>query len=221
MYDSETTQHTSKNPLELPIDTLLLEYFDDKRTKFLGKDGFGGVDKNYKYFNGIFNRENTNMILHIHGSYKFIRLYEKTVKMTQEYARQQYENGNFEVDFPVIIYNNPKIKQKIIERNDVLSKYFEYFKDSLKHCSKFVIWGNSLRTDPHIVEAICQNFDKGKPLYIIDINPDPVIKQLQNKCKEHGYGEFKNIKTLKDLGFNEPPKTKEELLGLFEKIIND
>ena len=43
------------------------------------------------------------------------------------------------------------------------------------------------------------------------------IEQLQNECKKHGYEEFKNIKTLKDLGFDSPPKTKEELLETLKK----
>jgi NAD-dependent SIR2 family protein deacetylase len=187
----------------------------NKKMDFLGRDGFGGSHEEYKHFNGIFKIENENIILHIHGSYKFRRLFRMTVKMTKEYVKkQQSKGGNFTVDFPVIIYNNREIKQKIIEENDVLSKYFEYFKFSLRECSKFVIWGNSLKTDPHIAKAICQNFDKEKPLYIIDINPNSVIDNLQSECKNK---KFKNIKTLKDLGFNTPPKTKEELLELFKK----
>jgi len=203
------------------IDTLLVYKYENYRKDFLGRDGFGGTNKDYKHFNGIYNIENKNIILHIHGSYKFRLLFGMTAKMTKDYVKQQSENGNFKVDFPVIVYNNPDIKEKIIKNNNVLNEYFRYFKFSLKECSKFVIWGNSLRTDPHIVKAICQNFDKEKPLYVIDIKPDQVIKQLQIGCKKHGCEEFKNIKTLKDLGFNEPPKTKEKLLKLFEKIITN
>ena len=159
---------------------------------------------------------NTHLIAHLHGSYKFVLTTSGEI-----YKITKSEDGHPTGYYPIIIYNSPVLKENIIKQFKVLRYYFEIFKFSIRKCSKFVIWGNSLRTDPHIVEAICKNFDKEKPLYIIDKEPDPVIKQLQNGCKKHGYEEFKNIKTLKDLGFNSPPKTKQELLELFRKIITD
>jgi len=182
-------------------------------------NGYKSDEMEYKKIKNACKKilKNRYLIAHLHGSYKFVLTTSgKIYKITKS------ENNHPTGYLPVIIYNSPVLKENIINQFKVLRCYFKAFKFSLRECSKFVIWGNSLKTDPHIVEAICKNFDnKEKPLYIIDINPDPVIKQLQNGCKKYECEEFKNIKTLKDLGFDSPPKTKEELLELFRKIITD
>ncbi|WP_421077518.1 hypothetical protein Mjas_07345 [Methanothermococcus sp. Ax23] len=191
------------------------EAYNKVEIKFDSEDAWNACKFNLSNF--LKSHKNDNIIAHLHGSYKFINTKSgKTRKLIKT------KDGNHPIGYyPVIVYNSPILKYDLIEQIDVLKWYFLHFRLSLGECSKLVIWGNSLRTDPHIVDAICQNFDKEKPLYIIDINPKSVIERLQNTCKNKGFDKFKNIKTINNLGFDEPPKTKKDLFELFKKLITD
>jgi len=149
------------------LDTLMT--YPDRRG-FLSVDGFGAIpdDPNYlKLYDE--NLDGIIRIFHIHGSYRFERIYGTTYK-----SRSNFYNND-----PVIIFNNPELKEELIHRDTVLRTYLHTLEHSLKDSDKLVIMGNSMRNEPHIKQHIKRYFNnQDKHLYVCSRNPTPVKREL-------------------------------------------
>ena len=166
-------------------------------------DGFG---KN-KHGDLVLIEDNLNkdeLFFHIHGSYKFKKDFYETIKL-----RQTSENLN-----PLMIFNQPELKKKQIMEDNVLREYFYIFEEKLKTCKNFIIIGNSLKNEPHIIELLKkQEFnDEHHNLYIYDNNPEQVEKTINNEFKRKIIN-F-NIKKINTEIFNNSEKFIDNLLSI-------
>jgi len=122
-----------------------------------------------------------NILLHLHGSYKFfsssLNSCFKFKKEHKDYTGiSEFYNTN-----PVIVFNNPNYKLQQINSYDALSFYWELFLEKLRTATNFVIIGNSLNYEPHILEALKLHFNNSKKkIVIFDKKPDDVEKKLIN-----------------------------------------
>lgn len=146
-------------------DTLLAENYD-----FIA-DGFG-MGSNGSLVLTENNLGYNELCLHLHGSYKFQKEFYETIKL-----RGTTENKN-----PLMIFNQPELKEKQINSDNVLREYFFKFKNRLRSGEKLIIIGNSLRNEPHIISAINKFFNKeGNTVYIYDACPESVEGILKEK----------------------------------------
>jgi NAD-dependent SIR2 family protein deacetylase len=136
-------------------------------------DGFGPntiSDPNFLVLNNNKLRRVAISLVHLHGSYKFCRKGKETVKL----------KGIQENEFPVMVFNNPHLKEERILGDSVLSQYLQNLKEDLKTCDRLIIFGNSLKTEPHIKRIIKDNFNRiNTELVICDLNPEQVKQQLE------------------------------------------
>ncbi|MBB6068038.1 hypothetical protein [Methanococcus maripaludis] len=197
----------------------LLNYLFMDGKNYILKDGFS--DK-YTYLNGKYEKYYSekqpdllyyygasimdNLCIPLHGTHKFVLKDEKTYKI----GKYNIPEDTSELK-PVMIFGNPNKKLELIKNDFVLKNYFEIFEKSLKNCSKLVIFGNSLESDPHIVKAILDNFDEKKDLIIVDYN-ESCCNSVKNRLEQNKPYNIKFEET-KDV------KTKEDLLNLFEELI--
>jgi len=133
---------------------------EDERKRIKLPDMFGWCHEKYNCFSqSSFVRDyERSKLLHLHGSYKFYYYDRLSVKLKRDYIN---EFRDFEE--PIIILNAPSLKKRQIMRYPVLDAYFYSFQLDLKRFNSLVIWGQSLRTDPHILEAIRKSLnDKRK-----------------------------------------------------------
>lgn len=91
----------------------------------------------------------------------------------------------------------------------LLSVYFRAFREELKNAKNLIIWGQSLKNDPHIEEDIkrkfcIRNYFIKRNIIIVDTNEQHKIRDL---CK----GKDINIKFINPNDFN-------DLQNLFDKI---
>jgi NAD-dependent SIR2 family protein deacetylase len=151
------------------LDTLLTT--SRGKDAFLFKDGFGnGRSSNLKEIKPASFRLLDRYLFHLHGSYKFLNLDGETCKIT----------GNVKNDNPVIVFNNPDKKERIINRDRVLSAYFDKLKADLKTFDRLIIYGNSLVNEPHIKQAIQQHFNRANTeLVICSLHPQKVEKEVR------------------------------------------
>ena len=150
-------------------------------------DGFG-YDS---YRNLVFTEDNfksNQLLLHVHGSYKFQKGFYETIKLT----------GTRENKNPLMIFNQPELKEKQIKADNVLNEYFKEFKRRLEQSDRLVIVGNSLINEPHIISAIDYNFNRtGNEIHIYDASPENVKKILEKNIKKRKF----DIKTVSTLEF--------------------
>jgi NAD-dependent SIR2 family protein deacetylase len=141
------------------------------RDAFLFKDGFGNSKfENLKEIKTRSFKLLDRYLFHLHGSYKFQRQDGETFKIC----------GNLRNDKPVIVFNNPDLKEHIINKDRVLSAYFDQLKTDLKTFDRLIIYGNSLVNEPHIKQAIQDHFNRSHTDVIIcSLNPGEVEKELQ------------------------------------------
>jgi len=124
-----------------------------------------------------------NCLLHLHGSYKFFVHDNRSIKFIRDgclWFKQQVETGvhMWEEYTPIIVYNAPSLKRKIISRFDILSVYFQIFLDSLEKSEYLIIWGQSLRNDPHILNELQRFLRRFRKIIVIDVNHESVINTL-------------------------------------------
>lgn len=118
---------------------------------------------------------NDLVLAHIHGSYRFTKRYGKTYK-----TRENTENRE-----PVMVFNNPDMKEEIVKSDNVLSEYYRCFEVTLSKVDKLVILGNSMEAEPHLKKAIKKYFDRpGTSITVSSRNPGSVKDQLFNCYKQ-------------------------------------
>lgn len=138
--------------------------------KYLANDGFQRSSMpDYYELNDLSLRSSKIRGLHIHGSYKFEKLQGDTYKIGKS-----IENSE-----PVMIFNNPQFKGDLVRKDTVLNQYFYTLSNSLRNSDKLIIFGNSMKNEPHIKKAI-NSFFTGvdKKLFICSDKPDAVKKEL-------------------------------------------
>jgi len=174
------------------LDTLLTD------NGFLFVDGFKRIEGDLVFCEEQLESSDFKM-LHLHGSYKFEERYYATVKLLKGRSNEN----------PVMIFNNPNLKEKLIKENDVLREYYYFFEKELESCNKLVIIGNSLLNEPHILRLLNKRVksDENKPefkLYIIDKTPKSVEENIKMEVKniqieQYGTIDIKSTKNLYEL----------------------
>ena len=147
------------------------------------------------------------LLFHLHGSYKFFIRQEGFRYVTIKLGN--YESLDFRNLIPVIIYNAPKMKEELIRRFQVLDTYFNFFKENLReNTRKLVIIGQSLSSDPHILDAISWSYHNIDEIVIMDVDDqlekvkNRILKQVKQKLKKDDIlDKFKliNTKELNDI----------------------
>lgn len=189
--------------------------------KFGLHDGFRGCDnesREYVCFNeGIFSNKDSKdpKLLHLHGSYKFFvynflnRMNYMEIKTKKEYLSNFLRTSDKALFEPIVVLNAPSLKEKQVSNFRILKKYFSSFENDLKKSNKLVIWGQSLKSDPHIKKRIEQYFTKdnkdSKKLIIIDTNDNHIL------CNEPGNHKVEHIN----------PTGKNFIQLLKENILNE
>lgn len=151
------------------LDTLLTA--PTGKAAFLFQDGFGnGKSAHLKELKpGRFNFLD-RYLFHLHGSYKFQKREGETYKIA----------GNLKNDNPVIVFNNPEVKEHLIQQDKVLSAYFNQLLKDLKTFDRLIIYGNSLINEPHIKKAIYDHFNRPQTdLIICSLHPQEVEKEIK------------------------------------------
>lgn len=141
------------------LDTLLTDY----PRNFIFQDGFGNMDSDELLEFYDYNINHDKIICHIHGSYLYKRHFGKTHKL---------KNNCLNTD-PIMIFNNPDLKEVIIRRDNVLNTYFELLEKDLINANKLVIFGNSMTNEPHIKKAI-KNYGNRENLSLYVCSPNPI-----------------------------------------------
>jgi hypothetical protein len=143
---------------------------------FYFKDGFGGFGI-YDLTHHEPNFKTKYFLGHIHSSYRYGWHDGKWIK-TRLRERKQLNN------FPTLVYSMPKEKMNYIYNNPLLLRYWLEFERRLDQCNEIIIFGNSLRSDPHIKIAIKNTFGKFKKYYVIKNNCDDL-----SSAEKSFYGE--------------------------------
>lgn len=171
---------------------------------FVFKDGFAG-NKSHPLRLFDLNLKSKKIIHHIHSSYKFGWSDGEVIKV---------RSGEHNSD-PHVLFSDSNKKLIHIRMNYVLSTYWENFIYWINSSEELVIYGNSLQSDPHIVDVIIRYSTKIKTIYVIekDLNGfDKVksrLKEVENKLSfinsnDIGWSDFIDI-------FNNPSSLKQSL----------
>jgi NAD-dependent SIR2 family protein deacetylase len=140
-------------------------------------------------------------LAHLHGSY----LFEKDCGITKKKGNACKNN------YPVMVFGSPKLKESVIKNDNVLNAYFQKLKSDLKTCDRLIILGNSMNSEPHIIDAIEKHFNKKGNIFICSRNAKSTAKiKLQIK------GSFSIEEE-----FTENIKTQEAFLDFFKKIFSE
>ncbi len=78
----------------------------------------------------------------------------------------------------LIICNSPKRKKSSVHSNSILANRFTQFGEALKTANLFIIFGNSLYSDPHIIEMIDNCLCHDAEIVIIDPEPEAYLLRL-------------------------------------------
>ncbi|MDO1451814.1 hypothetical protein Q0590_36405 [Rhodocytophaga aerolata] len=149
--------------------------------------------------NGLFNQK--QLIAHLHGSYRFQRYFGSTYKT----------KSNIENKDPVMVFNNPDMKEQIIRNDNVLSEYFHQFINDLKVFEKLIIFGNSMINEPHLKNQIKLHFNRDNTkLYICSRDPDAIVKRIEPSY--NGSILSRNTKAV---------KSEDQLIEFIDDIIKD
>ncbi len=158
-------------------------------------DGFRH-DGNYVCFNKEAFDEDLKgcKLFHLHGSYKFYKLFEyedyrfaKEIKFKFENSDSlnEFENNKQNLE-PIIILNAVNLKEKQIKNYFSLSMYLSAFEKDLKKSDTLIIWGQSLKNDPHLKDRIKKyyttnnEYNEKKRIIIIDTNENHTLKEELN-----------------------------------------
>lgn len=87
-------------------------------------------------------------------------------------------HGTVEDGKELIICNSPKRKKSSIYANSILANRFDQFGEVLKTSNLFIIFGNSLYSDPHIIEMIDNYLCHDAEIVIIDPKPEVYLARL-------------------------------------------
>ncbi|GAA4494887.1 hypothetical protein GCM10023172_05760 [Hymenobacter ginsengisoli] len=113
---------------------------------------------------------NKLILAHLHGSYKFSKIYGRTYK----------KRDGFDNEEPVMVFNNPKMKEEIVRNDNVLSEYFDLLGTCLSKYDNLVILGNSMEAEPHIKKLIARNFNRnGTSLTVCSRSPDAIAAEVK------------------------------------------
>lgn len=139
---------------------------------FLLNDGFaGGRDKPKTLYPPF---SNDRFLGHLHSSYKFGWNGENWEKFNTSNSLRNPD--------PLILYMNPDKKLEFIQRNTLLSAYWNHFLTWIKSSDEVIVYGNSLSSDPHIVDAL-KNCKSNCVIYIADKDFEAIKKRLPKKLK--------------------------------------
>lgn len=153
----------------------VLRTSDSSNFGFLLKDGFAGsADRPKTLYDDYFCKK--RFIGHLHSSYKYGWNGENWEKHS---VRNSGSNRN-----PLIVYMNPKQKLGFIKRNEILRRYWNHFEFWLKESDEVAIYGNSLSSDPHILNALSKCKSEAS-FFIADSNPAAIEKRLKKESDNH------------------------------------
>lgn len=142
---------------------------------------------------------NDLILAHIHGSYRFTKRYGKTYK-----TRENTDNRE-----PVMVFNNPNMKEEIVKGDNVLSEYYKAMQQTLFKADKLVILGNSMEAEPHFKKIIKKYFDRpGTSITVSSRSPDSVKEQIKPFYKQQ-------IHEVSTRGVN----SEEDLIELFDNFL--
>lgn len=161
------------------LDTLLTYPVRVKGTHFIYTDAFrkSSIPGHLK-LNEHYLKNAKRSLVNLHGSYKFTRKGENTYKLT----------GNIYNNEPVLVFNNPFLKEKEILSDQVLSSYYRALIEKLKTHDRIIIVGNSFKNEPHIKELISKYFNRSETeIVVCDLNPEEVVKELQSHYSKEIY----------------------------------
>lgn len=177
---------------------------NDKLKGFVLKDGFAGGDNYHKtLYKPHINH--SKIIHHLHSSYKFGWNNGVIIKTPSNQSNTD----------PLVILSDPNQKLTNIRMNSVLSTYWENFIYWINSSEELVIYGNSLQSDPHIVDVIIRYSTNIKTIYVIekDLNGFDEVKSRLNEVEDKlifiesiniGWSDFINI-------FNNPALLEQSL----------
>lgn len=176
------------------IDSLFTYYCEkESKWKYVLKDGF--IKGNY---NDWLFRKAEYKIAHLHGSYKYLRSTDGTIKIDKG-----AENYN-----PVMIYDDPSCKEAAIKQDSVLSSNLLELERQLKECDKVISIGNSFKTEPHLKQLLNANFNRPNTELIICSNkPQDVVSEL---VPHYSYPIYSQS--------TEYVKSEKQLIELFDKL---
>ena len=130
--------------------------------------------------------------LHLHGSYRyFLKQGTGPIKLKKEFIEKIVQDNKLLNGFtPIIIFNAPNTKLHFIEANSLLSNYFNLFKEALYKNHKLVIWGQSLKSDPHILKLITDNYDRLEKILILDPQGEKIKERISIKLQQPDLEKF-------------------------------
>lgn len=172
------------------VDMVLgFEAFRGEKTGFRLVDGFGKrTDPDAVYF-----RDDAPDLLsqwgvrgHLHGSYKFLAqraqngetLYRKLTSAELDHFDALSEGCQ-----PVVVFDAPNRKRGRLDGFRILRQYLASFEDHLAQAQNLVLFGISLKDDPHLLQCIRSRWvqpanSSGKTLCIIDAEPEAVWNRV-------------------------------------------
>jgi len=157
------------------LDTLLTKpRTEELKHGFIGADGFTKlISNNHLGFVAHHLDNKPITLLHLDGSYKFTKKYGTTYKIRG--LATNYE--------PVMVFNNPDMKESIVRSDNVLSYYFDKLKEDLSKSDRLVIIGNSMRTEPHIKKLIQLYLNKDAQVIVCSRNPNDIHNEIKPYTK--------------------------------------
>jgi NAD-dependent SIR2 family protein deacetylase len=140
------------------------------RTGFIHSDGFSTVvSPSLRLLNKTHLEDAKMKFLHLHGSYKFVKNFGVTCKLVGTAANPS----------PVMVFNRPTLKGQIVGGDNVLNTYFEKLRRDLSTCDRFIILGNSMKTEPHIMDLIKNSIKPEATIVICSRNPAEVKARIR------------------------------------------
>lgn len=132
-------------------------------------DGFGGGRYSHPIvpFEPYFS--DSNFIAPLHSSYRIGYKNDELIKTKLSRSERN--------TLPILVYMNPVKKLDYIMRHYILRRYWDTFKNWLNEADEVVIYGNSLRSDPHIVNLL-NRVSKRAKIYAAGRSPDQVLGRL-------------------------------------------
>jgi hypothetical protein len=84
---------------------------------------------------------------HLHSSYRYSWCGSTCIK-TRDFTEAGANRD------PILVYASPSKKKEFIDKNPLLSRYWYEFEKWLNLSDEIVIFGNSMMSDPHILELV-------------------------------------------------------------------
>lgn len=136
---------------------------------FIFQDGFSNYTENLL----TISEDNINfnkLICHIHGSYLYKREFGYTYKLKNKLKNTE----------PIMVFNNPDFKEQIINRDNVLARYYHILLENLKVADNLIILGNSMKNEPHLKNLISKYANRNNlNLYVCSTNPQKIADELK------------------------------------------